>query len=43
MEYITVTALEKGRRYVAIYRKLFNEKLSAWELQLVPGTFRWLD
>jgi hypothetical protein len=43
MEYMTVTARTEGRRYIAIYRKWFNEKLSAWELELVPGTLRWID
>lgn len=43
MEFVTITAISKGRRYIAIYRKCFNEKLSAWELQLVPGTLRWLE
>jgi hypothetical protein len=28
---------------VAIYRKWFSEKLGAWELELVPGTLRWVD
>ena len=41
MEFMTVTGLFDGRRYIAIYRKWFNDKLSAWELQLVPGTMRW--
>ena len=41
MEFMTVTGLFDGRRYIAIYRKWFNDKLSAWELQLVPGTLRW--
>lgn len=43
MEYVTVTLRAEGRRYIAIYRKWFNEKLSAWELELVPGTLRWID
>lgn len=43
MEYMTVTAKTDGRRYIAIFRKWFNEKLSAWELEMVPGTMRWLD
>jgi hypothetical protein len=43
MEYMTVTAKTEGRRYIAIYRKSFNEKLGAWELEIVPGTMRWLD
>ena len=41
MEFMTVTGLFDGRRYIAIYRKWFNDKLSAWELELVPGTLRW--
>ena len=41
MEFMTVTGLFEGRRYIAIYRKWFNDKLSAWELELVPGTMRW--
>ena len=43
MEYMTVTAKTDGRRYIAIFRKWFNEKLGAWELEMVPGTLRWLD
>ena len=43
MEYMTVTAKTDGRRYIAIFRKCFNEKLGAWELEMVPGTMRWLD
>jgi hypothetical protein len=43
MEFVTITAVSQGRRYIAIYRKWFNEKLSAWELQLVPGTLRWME
>lgn len=43
MEYVTVTSKYDGRRYVAIYRKWFSDKLSAWESELVPGTLRWLD
>ena len=43
MEYMTVTAKTDGRRYIAIFRKWFNEKLGAWELEMVPGTMRWLD
>jgi hypothetical protein len=43
MEFMTVTAKSDGRRYIAIYRKSFNEKLGAWELELVAGTLRWLD
>jgi hypothetical protein len=42
MEFMTITGIEDGKRYIAIYRKWFNENLSAWELNLVPGTFRWL-
>jgi hypothetical protein len=42
-EYMTVTALDDGRRYIAIFRKWFNEKLGAWEMEIVPGTLRWLD
>ena len=43
MEFMTITGIEDGKRYIAIYRKWFNETLSAWELNLVPGTFRWLS
>ena len=43
MEYMTVTAKADGRRYIAIFRKWFNERLGAWELEMVPGTMRWLD
>jgi hypothetical protein len=43
MEYMTVTARTDGRRYIAIFRKWFNERLGAWELEMVPGTMRWLD
>jgi hypothetical protein len=43
MEFMTVTTKSGERRYIAIYRKWFNEKLGAWELELVPGTLRWLD
>ena len=43
MEYMTVTAKTDGRRYIAIFRKRFNERLGAWELEMVPGTLRWLD
>ena len=43
MEYMTVTARTDGHRYIAIFRKWFNEKLGAWELEMVPGTLRWLD
>ena len=43
VEFITVTGLSNELRYIAIYRKWFNEKLSAWELELVPGTLRWVD
>ena len=42
-EYMTVTAKTDGRRYIAIFRKWFNQKLGAWELEMVPGTLRWLD
>ena len=42
MEFVTITAKSDGNRYVAIYRKWFSEKLGAWELELVPGTLRWL-
>ena len=42
-EYMTVTARTDGHRYIAIFRKWFNEKLGAWELEMVPGTLRWLD
>jgi len=43
MEYMTVTARTDGHRYIAIFRKWFNERLGAWELEMVPGTQRWLD
>jgi hypothetical protein len=43
MEYVTISAKSDGHRYVATYRKWFSEKLGAWELELVPGTLRWLD
>ncbi|MBI3652796.1 MAG: hypothetical protein HY231_17370 [Acidobacteria bacterium] len=43
MEFMTITGIENGKRYIAIYRKWFNEKMSAWELNLVPGTLRWLN
>ena len=43
MEYMTVTARTDGRRYIAIFRKWFNARLGAWELEMVPGTLRWLD
>jgi hypothetical protein len=43
MEYMTITGTQDGRRYIAIYRKWFNEKLSAWEINIVPGTLRWLN
>jgi hypothetical protein len=43
MEFMTVTGTTAGKRYIAIYRKSFNERLSAWELELVPGTMRWID
>jgi hypothetical protein len=42
MEFLTITAKSEGNRYVAIYRKWFSETLGAWELELVPGTLRWL-
>lgn len=43
MEFLTVTGILDGRRYIAIYRKFFNEHLCAWELALVPGTLRWMS
>ena len=43
MEFVTITGKSDGHRYVAIYRSKFSEKLGAWELELVPGTLRWLD
>ena len=43
MEFMTVTGMSDNRRYIAIYRKWFNEKLGAWELEMVPGTLRWID
>jgi hypothetical protein len=43
VEFMTITGLFEDRRYIAIFRKWFNERLSAWELELVPGTLRWMD
>jgi hypothetical protein len=43
VEFMTITGMFENRRYIAIFRKWFNEKLSAWELDLVPGTLRWMD
>ena len=43
VEFMTVTAKADGRRYIAIFRKWFNERLGAWELEMVQGTMRWLD
>ena len=43
MEFMTVTGMSDNRRYIAIYRKWFNERLGAWELEMVPGTLRWID
>lgn len=43
MEFMTVTGMSDNRRYIAIYRKWFNEKLGAWELEMVPGTLRWIE
>jgi hypothetical protein len=43
VEFITITGMSNNQRYIAIYRKWFNERLSAWELELVPGTLRWID
>ena len=43
MEFMTVTGMSDNRRYIAIYRKWFNEKLGAWELEMVPGTLRWIN
>lgn len=43
MEFMTVTGKTDGRRYIAIYRKSFNQKMGAWELEMVPGTLRWID
>jgi hypothetical protein len=43
MEYMTVTARTDVQRYIAIFRKWFNERLGAWELEMEPGTQRWLD
>ncbi|HET8674747.1 MAG TPA: hypothetical protein VFO63_03080 [Blastocatellia bacterium] len=43
MEFMTITTISEGRRYIAIYRKWFNEKLGAWELEIVPGTLRWIN
>jgi hypothetical protein len=42
MEFMTITGIFDGRRYIAIYRKWFNDTLGAWELELVPGTLRWI-
>jgi hypothetical protein len=43
VEFVTITGLFENKRYIAIFRKWFNERLSAWELDLVPGTLRWID
>ena len=43
MEYLTIVGNEGTRRYIAIFRKSFNERMCAWELSIVPGTRRWLD
>jgi hypothetical protein len=43
MEFVTMTGTSDGHRYIATYRSRFSEKLGAWELELVPGTLRWLD
>lgn len=43
VEFVTITGLFENKRYIAIFRKWFNERLSAWELDLVPGTLRWMD
>jgi hypothetical protein len=43
MEFLTISAKFEGHSYVAIYRKWFSETLGAWELELVPGTLKWLD
>jgi len=43
VEFMTVTGMSENRRYIAIYRKWFNEKLGAWELEMVPGTLRWVN
>lgn len=43
MEFVTVTGVNEGHRYIAIYKKWFNERLGAWELELVPGTLRWVN
>lgn len=43
VEFVTITGLFENRRYIAIFRKWFNDRLSAWELDLVPGTLRWMD
>jgi hypothetical protein len=40
---MTITGIADRRRYIAIYRKWFNERLGAWELEMVAGTLRWLD
>jgi len=43
MEFLTISAKFDGHSYVAVYRKWFSETLGAWELELVPGTLKWLD
>ena len=43
VEFMTITGMFENRRYIAIFRKWFNDRLSAWELDLVPGTLRWMD
>ena len=43
MEFMTITGILESRRYIAIYRKWFNQKLGAWELEMVEGTLRWIN
>jgi hypothetical protein len=43
MEFVTITGESDGHQYIAIYRSTYSETLGAWEIQLVPGSLRWLD
>jgi hypothetical protein len=43
MEFLTINGKSDGHSYIATYRKWFSETLGVWELELVPGTLRWLD
>jgi hypothetical protein len=43
MEFVTITGTTDNRRYIAIFRKRFNDRLGAWELEMVPGTLRWIN